>query len=281
MNTGDKTFIVNNLMTEPAFSGAIMGSSDNNVDNLPSDSSPPAPLSATGSAAKPGRRSGGGGTLSESVFEQLRSAIISGELAPGTRLREPSLSEQYRISRGPLREALQRLASRKLVQIRPNAGATVMTLDLAQAIEIYQLREALEGLACELAASRVSPEDCAELRALLDSHEAQIRSADWQRYHQEAGDWDFHYRLVQLSGNRRLFSLLCEELYDVLRLYRRQTSVEPRRPSQALRDHQHIVEALEAGDGELAGLLMRRHIASARRSLSRQLPPPPIDGEQA
>ena len=220
-------------------------------------------------------------TLSESAFERLRTAIIQGELAPGAKLNEPLISKQYGISRGPLREAIRRLAGVKLVEIRPNAGAKVVSLDISQAIDIYQIRESLEGLACRLAAARATPAAVAELRSLLASHEARIAAHDWQEYTQEAGDWDFHYQLVQLSGNARLFQLLCEELYDLLRLYRLQTSGEPRRPEQALREHQQIVDAIAAGDGELADLLMRRHIASARRMLEAQLTSEAAGNEQS
>lgn len=210
-------------------------------------------------------------TLADSLFERLRSAIMKGELAPGARINEPQLSKQYGVSRGPLREAIRRLAGCKLVELKPNVGAKVVSLNLSQAIEIYQIRESLEGLACRLAAERATADDIAELRSLLARHEAQIQSDDWRRYYQEAGDWDFHYQVVRLSGNARLFSLLCEELYDLLRLYRVQTASEPRRPEQAFREHIQIVDALAAGDGELAELLMRRHIGGARRALAAQL----------
>ena len=212
-------------------------------------------------------------TLADSLFERLRASIIAGDLPPGARVNEPQLSKQYGVSRGPLREAIRRLAGCKLVEIRPNAGAKVVSLSLPQAIEIYQIRETLEGLACRLAAERATTEDIAELHTLLARHEAQTSSDDWQRYYQEAGDWDFHYQVVRLSGNARLFSLLCEELYDLLRLYRGQTAGEPRRPEQAFREHIQIVDAIAAGDGELAELLMRRHIGGARRALAAQLAP--------
>ena len=210
-------------------------------------------------------------TLSSNVFDQLRADIIRGALPPGTKINEPQLSKQYGISRGPLREAIRRLEGCKLVEIKPNAGAKVISLNTQQAIEIYQIRESLEGLACNLAAARVSPEDISKLRAVLARHEEQIASVEGREYYQKEGDLDFHFLIVQLSGNARLFNLLCEELYHLLRLYRRQTSTEPTRPIQAFREHHHIVDALEQGDGELAELLMKRHISSAKNTLLKQL----------
>ena len=87
-------------------------------------------------------------TLADSVFEQIRTAIIRGELPPGSKINEPQLSKQYGISRGPLREAIRRLEGCKLVEVKPNAGAKVVSLNSEQALEIYAIRESLEGLAC-------------------------------------------------------------------------------------------------------------------------------------
>jgi len=212
-----------------------------------------------------------GSTRADEVFRQLRSAIINGEMLPGSKINEPQLASRYGISRGPLREAIRRLEGCKLATVTANVGAKVISLNQAQAIEIYQIREALEGLACGLAATRASTADCDQLRELLTRHEAQIRSDNWRAYLQKEGDLDFHYQIIRLSGNARLFHLLCEELYHLLRLYRRQTGTEPSRPEQAFKEHHHIVDALENADQELAELLMRRHITGAGDTLLSQL----------
>jgi len=209
-------------------------------------------------------------TLADTVFGQIRTAIVKGELPSGSKVNEPQLSKQYGISRGPLREAIRRLEGCKLVEITPNVGAKVISLNSQQAIEIYEIRESLEGLACRLAAQKANEEDCRNLRDLLANHEQQIQSENGRLYYQKEGDLDFHYLIVQLSSNTRLFNLLCDELYHLLRLYRMQTSSSPSRPVQAFKEHHQIVDAIEAGDGELAELLMRRHIASAKETLIHQ-----------
>lgn len=210
-------------------------------------------------------------TIAGNVFEQLRTAIVKGDLPPGSKVNEPQLSKQYGISRGPLREAIRRLEGCKLVEITPNVGAKVVSLNIKQVIEIYEIRESLEGLACRLAAEKANTEDCGNLRDLLANHEEQIQSENGRLYYQKEGDLDFHYLIVQLSGNTRLFNLLCDELYHLLRLYRVQTSSSPSRPVQAFKEHHQIVDAIERNDGELAELLMRRHIASAKQTLMQQL----------
>ena len=212
-------------------------------------------------------------TLADTAFNQIRTAIVKGELPPGSKVNEPQLSKQYGISRGPLREAIRRLEGCKLVEITANVGAKVISLNNKQAIEIYEIRESLEGLACRLAAQKAAPEDCRSLRDLLAKHEQQIQSENGRLYYQKEGDLDFHYLIVQLSGNSRLFNLLCDELYHLLRLYRVQTSSSPSRPVQAFKEHHQIVDAIESHDGELAELLMRRHISSAKAALIRQLEP--------
>ena len=209
-------------------------------------------------------------TLADTVFDQIRTAIVKGEFPPGSKVNEPQLSKQYGISRGPLREAIRRLEGCKLVEITPNVGAKVISLNSEQAIEIYEIRESLEGLACRLAAQKSTEEDCRNLRDLLANHEQQIQSENGRLYYQKEGDLDFHYLIVQLSGNTRLFNLLCDELYHLLRLYRVQTSSSPSRPVQAFKEHHQIVDAIENGDGELAELLMRRHIAGAKETLIHQ-----------
>ena len=210
-------------------------------------------------------------TLSDNVFDQLRRAIVEGELTPGTKINEPQLSRQYGISRGPLREAIRRLEGCKLVEIKPNAGAKVVSLNETQVNEIYEIRESLESLACRLAADNASAADCIRLRELLNHHEQQIQSRNGRLYYQREGDLDFHFLLVQLSGNSRLFDLLCGELYHLLRLCRAQTSSGLERPVQAFKEHYQIVDAIEKRDGELAELLMKRHIAGAKKAFLMQL----------
>lgn len=219
-------------------------------------------ISETGSAAVVKTQ-----TLADDVFSQMRDAIVRGDFAPGSKINEPQLATQFGISRGPLREAIRRLEGAKLVEIKPNIGAKVISLNESQTIEIYEIRESLEGLACRLAAEKARAEDCRKLRDLLTAHEAQIQSEGGQLYYQKAGDLDFHYQIVRLSGNRRLFDLLCGELYHLLRLCRVKTSTQPSRPERAFREHHHILDAIEQGDGELAEMLMQRHIANAKKTL--------------
>lgn len=210
-------------------------------------------------------------TLAEHVFRKIQSAIIRGEIAPGSKISEPDLARRYGISRGPLREAIHRLEGLKLLVRVPHVGARVVSLSQAELIELYEIRESLEGLACRLAAERMTSEEIVFLRQVLDTHEKDPDFQSGKGYYQQEGDYDFHYRIVQGSRNATLSRILCDELYQLVRMYRIQHSSTPHRPRQAFTEHHRILDAIADRDGELAELLMRRHIGASRRNIERRL----------
>ncbi len=212
-------------------------------------------------------------TLADKVCEQLVTAIVKGDIPPGQKISEPELARTYGISRGPLREAIRRLEGLRLVVRIPHVGARVVSLSPNELIEIYRVREALEGMACRLAAENMTAEDIASLRDLLYLHEKNIEKIDGRSYFQKEGDLDFHHRIVQGSKNEKLLELLGGELYHLVRMYRYQFSVSKSRPQRALKEHHRILDAIEERDGELAELLMRRHISAARRNIEERLNP--------
>lgn len=206
-------------------------------------------------------------TLSEHVFCDIQLAIIQGRIAPGTKLSEQELASRYGISRGPLREAINRLEGQKLIVRVPHVGARVVSLSEQELIELYDIRESLEGMACRLAAMRMSAEEIAALYKLLDTHAQDPTFQAGLGYYQQEGDFDFHYRIIKASGNTRLQRMLCDELYQLVRMYRIQFSTTPHRPKQAFTEHYRILEAMANQDGELAELLMRRHIAASKNTI--------------
>ncbi|HKM26039.1 MAG TPA: GntR family transcriptional regulator [Thiopseudomonas sp.] len=208
-------------------------------------------------------------TLSEQVFRSIQAAIICGDIAPGSKISEPELARTYGISRGPLREAIHRLEGQRLLVRVPHVGARVVALSHAELIELYEIRESLESMACRLAAQRMTLAEVDQLRSVLDTHERDAAFQAGVGYYQQEGDYDFHYKIIQGSGNHMLMQLLTEELYQLVRMYRIQYSTTPNRPQQAFKEHHGILDAIAAGDGELAELLMRRHIAASRRNIER------------
>jgi DNA-binding GntR family transcriptional regulator len=210
-------------------------------------------------------------TLADRVLTALQSAIVEGDLQPGEKLREPDLARVFGTSRGPLRDALRRLEARRLVTTTPNAGARVVSLSAGQLLELYEVREALEGMTSRLAASRMSDDAINELAQLLDRHEREIERRDGREYFRQEGDLDFHYRIASSCGNAMLKSALCDDHYQLMRMYRFKFSGRRGRPADALAEHRRILSAIRDRDGELAEILMRRHIRAARDNVERSL----------
>ncbi|WP_444890418.1 GntR family transcriptional regulator [Microbulbifer sp. DLAB2-AA] len=210
-------------------------------------------------------------SLAERLFLTLRGEIVEGRIPAGSKISEPELARRFNASRGSLREALMRLESLGLLERRVNIGARVVELSERGLLELYEVREALEGMACRLAAEQRSEEDLLELRQMLSRHEQQEELQAGKAYFQPEGDFDFHFRIVQASKNDLLIDTLCNRLYYRVRMYRYQLGMASPRAQRAFREHSHIIEAIEAGDGELAELLMRRHIRASRQNIENKL----------
>ncbi len=211
------------------------------------------------------------GTLADMASHRLAHSIVTGELAQGQKLNEAELAERFGMGRGPLREALRHLEGMRLVKRIPNAGARVVILDRKTMSDLYAVREALEGMACRLAATQMTEEEIAQMSALLDRHEQEIEQRNGKVYAQSEGDLDFHYQILRGSRNAMLMDMLGSEQYQLLRMCRYRTSRNAKRTRPALQQHRQIVEALAQRDGELAEMLMRRHIQGAWRSISEML----------
>lgn len=209
-------------------------------------------------------------TLADKVFALLQDDIVLGKIPAGTKLGETELASRYGVSRGPLREAIRRLESRKLIVREPHVGTRVASLKSEDLVEIYRVREALEGMAARLAAENMTTDEVRGLSEVLTAHEQQQDLKEDSGYFQREGDLDFHYRIIQGSHNQTLIDLLIGELYHLVRMYRYQFSMTANRPQKALGEHRRIVEAIEAKDGEMAELLMRRHISRARENIELQ-----------
>jgi len=209
-------------------------------------------------------------TLSGQTTKALREAIITGEISPGEKLNEPKLAEQFQVSRGPLREAIRRLVAMRLVRHVPHIGASVVTLELTDIMELYDVREALEGKAAALAAQNMSTADINKLKDLLQVHRQHCEQHSGE-YMQTEGDFDFHYQIIKGSGNQLLTEQLCDELYHLIRMFRFQTSQFKSRSNRALIEHEQLIYAIEQRDPELAEILMRKHIARAKASIKAAL----------
>lgn len=191
------------------------------------------------------------------VYTALRERILSGDLPRATKLRQATLADELGVSRTPLREALRRLSAEGLVEFEPNRGATVSELDFGDMRHAWAARVALEPGAARLAAERRDPDGIASMR---DAIAAQRRAAG-DKGESFAANRAFHLALAAASGNPHLTRFA--EMLWVPRIgvpiYQAQAA-EPAGPSAWANEHEHIVDAIDAGDADAAERLTRLHI---------------------
>jgi DNA-binding GntR family transcriptional regulator len=196
-------------------------------------------------------------TLWQRVYTHLRAEILSGRLPPGTELQEVALSATLGVSRGPIREAIGRLAAEGLVTVRPRRGAVVRELSTEEFLEAYQVREALEVMAVRLAVPRLTEADVEALEAYVTEMTSCADDGDTQGFFE--ANSGFHRAFFDISGNRMLIDLyrgLCSQI-DRYRL----RSLELRGNVQrSIAEHKAILRAARAGDVERAVHLVSEHI---------------------
>lgn len=195
-------------------------------------------------------------TVAGEVHRRLRQQLLLGAWPPGTRLREAELAERFGVSRTPVREAVRRLLQEGLLETRPTQGVRVRRPDLRAALDAYDVRERLEGMAARLAAERASAPQRRALGALLDRVEA---SAAEDEAAQVEADLAFHRRVAALSANEPLILAL-----DTLSGHVTPLKVHTRDQNAAVTtraQHRAVAEAIGAGDGAAAEAAMRAHVA--------------------
>jgi DNA-binding GntR family transcriptional regulator len=208
-------------------------------------------------------------TSADKTFFQLRKDIVEGAIQSGSKLSETELSIKYSVSRSVIREAINRLVTCHIVERKANVGARVVALTPEGMIGLYQVRESLEGMAARLAAKNMTDQEIADLNTLLNTHYQEVQSGE--SYYQEAGDVDFHYRIILGSKNNHLITMLIDGIYHLVRMYRVQLGMAGPRVSTAFDEHKHVVQAISNRDEELAEMLMRRHILYSRNNIEQKL----------
>jgi len=199
-------------------------------------------------------------SLEEKVFFTLEDEILSGELTKGESLTEIALSKRLGVSRTPIRGALHRLAEDGLVEISPNKGAVVLGIDKEDLIDIYKVRNRLEGLASASAAINISDEELSELRESVELSEFYISRGDTEKVKEL--DTAFHQLIYRASGNHQLENILTE-LHRKIKTYRKLSLSVSGRVAHSISEHREILKAIEERDSALADSLTSRHIERA------------------
>lgn len=200
-------------------------------------------------------------SLAEAVYRTLQQALRDGALRPGDRLREEDVAQQLQVSRTPVRESFGRLLSRGLIEPAGSRGLVVRSLDPAEALELYVVREVLEGTAARLAAQHASAAEIEALADLLDGFEASDGDArELARLNRL-----FHETIFRAARNRYLDGAL-KDLQDSIALLGPTTFSVEKRPHTAAIEHRDILSAIARRDADAAEQAARLHIREALRA---------------
>jgi DNA-binding GntR family transcriptional regulator len=205
--------------------------------------------------------------LRSMVCDELRRLVITGEFAPGTRLVEDRVAARLGVSRNPVREALQTLASEGFVEILPRRGAVVAQITTEQAEELFDVRMALEALAARLAARNADAAATEHLRAVLDRTRVATERGDLDEV--AARNTEFH-QLVVTAGRNEYLSLLVEPMARRVQWVFRASAAT--RAPHSWTEHEQLLNAISDGDEEYAEAVARAHVAAARASYRRVSP---------
>lgn len=197
-------------------------------------------------------------SLGETVFEILKAAMSEGLLQPGERLRENELADRLNVSRTPIREALNRLVERKLVEPAGGRGLIIRRLTYSEAVELYAMREIIEGAATRLAALNATPAEIELLKALNASFaEKGLCAREYAKRNKR-----FHDAIADAARNRYLYDPL-QFIQESLILLGSTTFTVTNRQSNAVEEHQKMIEAIVEKDPERAEEATRHHIRAA------------------
>ncbi len=195
--------------------------------------------------------------LYQDVAERLRQQIFARQLEPGSWIDEMKISADYGISRTPLREALKVLAAEGLITMKLRRGAYVTEMSRDDVVQVYHLLALLESDAAAHVAAKASAEQRAELAALHERLERQVR----QRDAFFAANERFHMTLLRMAGNRWAEQMVAD-LRKVMKLNRHHSLFKQGRLADSLAEHRALMKALNAQDATAAARLMRAHFES-------------------
>jgi DNA-binding GntR family transcriptional regulator len=197
------------------------------------------------------------------VYELLREKILARDFLPGERLIERDLVQNLGVSSTTVREALTRLAKDGLVSILPYRGACVTKLSEKDIVEIYELREQIEGLAARWAAERVSKEQIQQLKSRIKSSERHITGARGN-YYDALNELNSHHVAAKMSANIKLHKII-HDLYNQSRLLISASLAHPDRTREAFEEEKKVLEAIIARDPDSAEQYAKAHVRNAKR----------------
>jgi DNA-binding GntR family transcriptional regulator len=196
-------------------------------------------------------------TITEQVYEQIRDAIRSGILTPGTRIDQAAIARNMGASLVPVREALARLQADGVVEIIPHRGAFVVGLERDELIDISITRELLEQEAARVAATKLSEVDLDQLAALLNQMDQATQQSDYDRLF--ALNREFHFIIYNASKRNYMVQMIAQ-LWDQADHHRRVYTEVAQRAQMAAAEHRAIYNACVLRDADALGYAIRHHV---------------------
>lgn len=207
--------------------------------------------------------------LTDRVYRELQEAIFSHGMPPGSSLSVPELARQLGVSRSPVREAVQHLVHEGLAVTEAHRGAVVARIGVEDLLQMYEVRELLEGLAARRATERLGGSDKDELEEIVKEHQEALDQRKGLVAHMEQ-DMRFHRRIRELADNQHLMGML-ENLQGKVRLAMHSLWRSDDAPRLALEDHKKILRAISSGGPLEAEAAARSHIARVRAALTEEM----------
>jgi len=208
--------------------------------------------------------------LRDQIYDILKRRIVFREIESGKKINEEDLAKSLGVSRTPIRETLLRLEHEGIVKIIPRRGAFVVSQSKEKVMDLFEVREVLEGLVARLATENMN-------RALFDRLKRsleKVSSVDGDNNRllkYTPADVEFHALLLEASDNELLKNMM-ESVNIHLQMVRLRTVALPGRPEQTVKEHYEIAAAIEKRDSTLAEKLMRKHVASVRKDALKNMP---------
>jgi phosphonate utilization transcriptional regulator len=200
-------------------------------------------------------------SLANVVQQEIERSILQGEYAPGSKLIEATLAQKMGVSRGPVREAFRMLEEAGLVRNEKNRGVFVRDIPIDEAVEIFDLRAAMDELVGRKLAKEITPAQLKELKGLVDAMEKAVKAEDAYNYH--LLNLKFHDRLVEMAGNSKLTAIY-RKLIKELSLFRRLNLADGWLLPISASEHRQIIKAIASGDPETAGKAMFDHVMDSK-----------------
>jgi len=200
-------------------------------------------------------------SLHEQTYQVLRTNIFSGTLAPNERLVETQLAERLQVSRTPIREAMRKLQQEGLVTADTSGGMRVTTLSIADVIQLYDCRMALEQLSVTGACDRATTSELEQLEHYVITAERLTPSKSTTQLLEL--DYQFHHLIAESSGNKWLVTLL-EQVFDKMLLLRLRTTDYNPEVLEIRQEHRHIFTAIAQGDAKAATNQISEHLTNSK-----------------